>query len=153
MSTLLASCLRKAVPNRTLEPSNSNDSETHRGSLASTEAPQRVLYTNLTFSVTSGEVLVIQGPSGCGKTQLLRSLAALDVLQNPYVGSGRSSVTLDGQTPEQLGAIAWRAAVCYVGQLRASTSTGASTPLKLYQFVQGLASRKGKRSSDGASPM
>lgn len=33
---------------------------------------------NISFKVSSGEVLFIRGPSGCGKTVLLRAVAFLD---------------------------------------------------------------------------
>ena len=44
------------------------------------------LFKPLSFSVNSGEVVVIMGPSGCGKSSLLNFIAG--VLEKPLLGSG-----------------------------------------------------------------
>jgi heme exporter protein A len=54
----------------------------------------RTLFRDLSFSVASGEVLVLTGPNGTGKTTLLRMLAGLI---QPEAGT----VTLDGGDAER----------------------------------------------------
>lgn len=44
------------------------------------------IFKPLSFSVNSGEVVVIMGPSGCGKSSLLNFIAG--VLEKPLFGSG-----------------------------------------------------------------
>lgn len=44
----------------------------------SVETPdKRVLFSDLSFDIASGESMLIMGPSGCGKTSLMRALAGL----------------------------------------------------------------------------
>lgn len=48
------------------------------------EVNGRVILTNITVSVRTGETLFIRGPSGVGKSLLLRSIAYLDPIQVRY---------------------------------------------------------------------
>ena len=41
----------------------------------------RVIISNLSFTVRSGDILFVRGPSGVGKSLLLRALAYLDPIQ------------------------------------------------------------------------
>ena len=41
----------------------------------------RVIITNLSFTVKRGDILFVRGPSGVGKSLLLRALAYLDPIQ------------------------------------------------------------------------
>jgi ABC-type iron transport system FetAB ATPase subunit len=97
-----------------------------------------LIHSGISFTVRSGEALFIRGPSGVGKTLLLRSLAFLD----PF-DSGR--LTLDGQSPEQLGVPTWRARVCYVFQQRIAF---AGTPSELYFAAQQFGAQRGRPRGD-----
>jgi heme exporter protein A len=44
---------------------------------------QRILFEDLDFTITSGEIIQVEGPNGAGKTSLLRILAGLS---SPYEG-------------------------------------------------------------------
>lgn len=46
----------------------------------------RVIITNLSFTVKRGEILFVRGPSGVGKSLLLRALAYLDPIQVRHDG-------------------------------------------------------------------
>ncbi len=69
----------------------------------------RTLFSRLSLSLETGEVLAVRGPSGSGKTILLRQLACLDPLNTGVL-------MLDGQSPERLGVPGWRKRVTYVAQ-------------------------------------
>ena len=47
---------------------------------------ERILFENLNFSISPGEIIQIEGPNGAGKTSLLRILAGLS---QPYEGNVR----------------------------------------------------------------
>lgn len=59
----------------------------------------------VSFSLASGQVVLIQGPSGSGKSRLLRALADLD----PHEGS----VTFQGKAQADFSPCQWRRQVMY----------------------------------------
>jgi putative ABC transport system ATP-binding protein len=69
----------------------------------------RVLFEGLDLSLGAGEMLRVTGASGSGKTSLLRLLAWLDP---PDAGA----VALNGRSPSDWGAPAWRSRVALVAQ-------------------------------------
>jgi heme exporter protein A len=71
----------------------------------------RSIIRALTFSVGSGQALILRGTNGSGKTSLLRILAGLTI---PDAGT----VAWDGQRMKSLSA-AWRHAVIYLGHTNA----------------------------------
>ena len=99
---------------------------------------EHVLHSNISFSLRTGETLFIRGPSGVGKTLLLRSLAFLDPFDSGVL-------SLNGKTPNQLGAPLWRALVCYVFQQRVGY---AGTPSELYFAAQQFAAQRGRPRGD-----
>ena len=100
----------------------------------------RSLFQQLDLTVSAGEALAVMGPSGSGKTLLLRILADLDPRAS-------GSLTLDGQSPEQLGGPAWRRQVCLVAQQPAVLD---GSPADLHQRVRQLASQ---REAPGEDPL
>jgi len=70
---------------------------------------ERVLASDLGFTLAPGQTLLVRGPSGTGKTRLLRALAGLDPVHGELL--------LDDRPPASWGWPAWRAAVTYVPQL------------------------------------
>jgi len=87
----------------------------------------RLLHSNISFEIRSGEVLFITGPSGCGKTRLLRSLAALDEIES-------GDILLNGTCPDDNGFPAWRSSVGYAFQqsITFGDIPGAETPAQLF---------------------
>lgn len=69
----------------------------------------QVLHRDLSLELDRGEMVGLVGPSGSGKTTLLRCLA---LLQDP----DRGQLSLDGQSPDDLGYPRWRRQVMLVGQ-------------------------------------
>lgn len=67
---------------------------------------ERVLFTDLSLSLTSSTVLAVAGPNGVGKTSLLRLIAGLLPQQ-----AGRIVIDLDGrklaEAEERRQAVAW----------------------------------------------
>lgn len=56
------------------------------------EVNERIILTNITFSISSGEILFVRGPSGVGKSLLLRAIAYLDPVQvESCFGAGLAS--------------------------------------------------------------
>ena len=98
----------------------------------------KILYSNISFTLSQGETLFIRGPSGVGKTLLLRSLACLDPIEG-------GALFLDGQTPDQLGIPTWRALVTYVFQQRIAFR---GTPSELYYTAQRFAAQRPRQRGD-----
>ncbi|MEQ1517480.1 MAG: cytochrome c biogenesis heme-transporting ATPase CcmA [Usitatibacteraceae bacterium] len=71
----------------------------------------RSLITNLSFKISSGQVLILRGANGSGKTSLLRILAGLTI---PDGGT----VEWDSAKLKPLSA-SWRAAALYLGHTNA----------------------------------
>lgn len=92
---------------------------------------ERTLFRDVDLRLEPGETVVVRGPSGSGKSELLRTLAWL---REPDAGTLR----LDGRTPAQWGAPAWRARVSYVPQ---SPPAVLRTPAQAAERVASLAER------------
>jgi ABC-type multidrug transport system ATPase subunit len=71
----------------------------------------RAVVNQVDFSVSAGEIAVIEGPSGGGKSTLLRALASLQELTS-------GELTIDG-APARVDPSAFRVRVAYVPQLPA----------------------------------
>jgi len=91
-----------------------------------------VIFRHLNADLKAGEIVFVCGPSGCGKTTFLRSLAALDHLQD-------GCVIFKGRTPKEVGIPEWRTEVCYVSQ---SSFSGQSTPEEVFSQVKGFNAQK-----------
>jgi len=95
---------------------------------------ERLIQRDLTFTVRTGEVLVIAGGSGCGKSTLLRHLIGL---QRPAAGR----VRYDGQDlysaeGEALATLRRRFGVTFQGgALWSSMSVGQNVMLPMAQFT------------------
>jgi ABC-type iron transport system FetAB ATPase subunit len=100
---------------------------------------EKILWSNISFSVRRGETLFIRGPSGVGKTLLLRSLACLDPLQTG------GSITFEDKTPEQVSTPKWRALITYVFQQRIASR---GTPSELYYTAQRFSAQRGRPRGD-----
>lgn len=94
----------------------------------------KILWSDVSFSVRQGETLFIRGPSGVGKTLLLRALACLDPVET-------RCLTINGKSPDQLGIPKWRSLVTYVFQQRVSFG---GTPQALYTSIQNFSSQRGR---------
>ena len=75
------------------------------------ERGSRAIISNLSFSVESGQALVLRGSNGSGKTSLLRILAGLTLPDTGYVA-------WRGETMKALSAT-WRNAALYLGHTNA----------------------------------
>ena len=102
------------------------------------KAGDRILFSDLSFTVRPGETLVVRGASGAGKTLLLRQLGWLD---RPPAGA----VTLDGRGPRAWGPAAWRAEVTYVAQ-RPPALSGTGEAFRTQ--VAGLACQRKRLAED-----
>lgn len=79
------------------------------------------------FELDRGQICCIAGPSGCGKSLFLDTLAAA------VPGSRRTgTLVLDGQTPEGIGAAAWRTKVLRVPQTPPQLRMTASKNMNYY---------------------
>ncbi|KAL4857919.1 ATP-binding cassette sub-family G member 2 [Chlorella vulgaris] len=96
---------------------------------------ERVIISNLSFSLSSGETLFITGPSGVGKSLLLRTLAYLDPFDS-------GELKLAGKTPIEWGVPNWRALVTY------SRVQHKGTPAELYFTLQQFRSQRGRPRGD-----
>jgi heme exporter protein A len=66
---------------------------------------ERCIFANLSFSVSSGELLLLEGRNGSGKTSLLKVVAGL---LEPETGDVRwNGSAIRSQRQDYLGAIAW----------------------------------------------
>jgi len=66
---------------------------------------ERCLFANLSFSLTSGELLLLEGRNGSGKTSLLKVVAGI---LEPEAGEVRwNDAPLRTQRQDYLGATAW----------------------------------------------
>ncbi|WWC85900.1 uncharacterized protein L201_000770 [Kwoniella dendrophila CBS 6074] len=100
------------------------------------------LFSNLSFSLNPGEVLVLRGASGSGKSTLLKCIAEL----NLYSNDGK--IRLNGKESKEFGIPNWRIKVAYVPQ-RPSLLPG--TPLEFLDTIRRFSSRsknKSERSED-----
>jgi len=75
------------------------------------ERGSRAIFSDLSFSVESGQALVLRGSNGSGKTSLLRILAGLTL-------PDRGDVAWRGETMKALSAT-WRNAALYLGHINA----------------------------------
>ena len=98
----------------------------------------KILWSNISFSVRRGETIFIRGPSGVGKSLLLRSLACLDPIQ-------AGSITFEGKTPDQITIPKWRALLTYVFQQRIAFK---GTPSELYYTAQRFSAQRGRPRGD-----
>jgi len=119
--------------------SNNPQSNTFSVNQLSRRIGDRLLHSNVSFEVHSGEVLFITGPSGCGKTRLLRSLAALDEIES-------GDILLNGESPDEFGFPAWRSSVGYVFQqgIAFGDIPGAETPAQLFATAKQYGSQRGR---------
>lgn len=63
----------------------------------------RLLFENLDFQISAGELLLIEGHNGCGKTTLLKTLATLRHPDNGYVSwKGNSTLKLGDEFRSEL---------------------------------------------------
>ncbi|MEL6543931.1 MAG: ABC transporter ATP-binding protein [Myxococcota bacterium] len=104
----------------------------------SARAADRVLFSGLSLELEPGTILAVTGPSGSGKTLLLRQLAALDPLC-----SGR--VTLNGDSPDKLGAPRWRQRVTYLAQDTPPLNGSAAEFFEMVQQFSVWSGRKDPR--------
>ncbi|GLC33448.1 hypothetical protein PLESTB_000076700 [Pleodorina starrii] len=103
------------------------------------DVADRNILSNISFTLEAGEILFVRGPSGVGKSLLLRALACLD---HPQGGT----LLLHGSPPAHVGYPAWRTAVSYVPQSRASSLRG--TPAELYFNAQRFAAQRARPRGD-----
>ena len=96
------------------------------------------VFTDVSFTLSPGQILFVMGPSGAGKSLLLRSIAYLDTFQ----GGGLS---LSGQPAEQWGIPAWRANVMYVAQSRV---TFKLTPQALFDQIKQFGAQRDREHGD-----
>mmetsp|Transcript_2537 Transcript_2537/g.7620 ORF Transcript_2537/g.7620 Transcript_2537/m.7620 type:complete len:230 (-) Transcript_2537:2825-3514(-) len=107
-------------------------------SVVDTQGHSLQVISSLSFAVSTGQILFVRGPSGVGKSLLLRSLALLDPVQG-------GSLTLNGQTPLQLGVTKWRTLVTYVPQTRVHPK---GTPAEFYFAAQQFKAQRGRPRGD-----
>ncbi|KAI0082792.1 P-loop containing nucleoside triphosphate hydrolase protein [Panus rudis PR-1116 ss-1] len=102
--------------------------------LACFKAPGQPIFSNATFTVREGDVLVLQGKSGSGKSTLLKCLAHL----NLYEGQ----ILFRGKQPKEYGIPNYRTRVLYNPQ-RPSLLPG--TPRDFLNTVSTFAAHKPKK--------
>eukprot|EP01025_Chloroclados_australasicus_P039066 TRINITY_DN4035_c0_g1_i1.p1 TRINITY_DN4035_c0_g1~~TRINITY_DN4035_c0_g1_i1.p1 ORF type:complete len:275 (-),score=26.27 TRINITY_DN4035_c0_g1_i1:395-1219(-) len=99
---------------------------------------QRVMLTDVTFSVSTQQILFIRGPSGVGKSLLLKAIACLIPMQT-------GELYLDQLRPKQFGIPRWRSDVMYVPARKPNLK---GTPGELYFAVQRHDSMHNKKWGD-----
>ncbi|WVQ62596.1 uncharacterized protein L199_000742 [Kwoniella botswanensis] len=99
------------------------------------------LFSNLSFTLSPGEVRVLRGVSGSGKSTLLKCIAELNLYS-------KGTVRLHGKESKEWDIPEWRIKVAYVPQ-RPSLLPG--TPLDFLSTIRSLsARRKTQQGSEGA---
>ena len=92
---------------------------------------RRMLFSDLSFLVNEGDLLLVSGPSGTGKSQLLRMMAGLSPLQE-------GNLWLQGRSWEDEyngnNAVEWRRQVRYI------TQTKVQVPGTPWQFINKIQS-------------
>lgn len=104
----------------------------------SKQVGDKLLFTNISFSIRRGETLFIRGPSGAGKSQLLRSLAGLDRVEP-------RTLFFNGVPQENIRLPDWRAQVSYISQSRTGFT---DTPAEFYFKVQQFAAQRRRPRGD-----
>jgi len=99
--------------------------------LSWSKLPGHVVFSNVSFSIKSGDILVLTGKSGAGKSTLLKCLAHMNV----YEGE----IFLHGQPPKAYGIPSFRTRVLYIPQ-RPALLPGS--PRAFHNIVHNFASRK-----------
>ncbi|CAE6443879.1 unnamed protein product [Rhizoctonia solani] len=92
------------------------------------------IFSDVSFDLNEGDVLVLQGRSGGGKTTILKALAHLNVYQG--------EVRLHGEPPSKYGIPTYRTRVLYVPQ---RPSMLPSTPRRFFTTINEFSSRASHR--------
>lgn len=100
-----------------------------------TDAPRRVLFSDLNLTLANGEIAAVKGPSGAGKSQLLRVIAGLSPAEEGELGLG--SIGIDRRPGTDW--TQWRREVRYVTQFKVDIP---GTP---HDFAKEVASFKSHR--------
>ncbi|KAL7411485.1 P-loop containing nucleoside triphosphate hydrolase protein [Mrakia frigida] len=99
------------------------------------------LFSDVSFEVNEGDIIIIKGRSGSGKTTLLKCLAQLSVYQ-------KGEVLFRGKKPEEYGIPSYRTKVLYVPQ---RPSLLPNSPADFLAHIQSFASRSSSSSSSSSS--
>ncbi|KZT26456.1 P-loop containing nucleoside triphosphate hydrolase protein [Neolentinus lepideus HHB14362 ss-1] len=94
-----------------------------------------LIFSDASFNVNEGDILVLRGKSGAGKSTLLKCIAHLNVYKGEILYRGRS--------PKSIGVPAYRTHVLYVPQ-RPSLLPG--TPKDFFITISSFSSRNPKNS-------
>ncbi len=92
---------------------------------------ERMVFTDLSFTLAAGHALIVRGPNGAGKSSLLRMLAGLLRPAAGTVGLNGTAMADDG--------IAWRRNLAWLGHLDALRTT--ETPRETLRFIARLHGR------------
>jgi len=110
--------------------------------LACSVSKERSLFSDVSFELYSGDILVLSGRSGAGKSTLLKCLSHLNV----YEGK----ILLHGQKPTDYGVPTYRTRILYVPQ-RPSLLPG--TPREFVNLISSYKSRKRAQAEPKANPL